>query len=194
MTPPEQDVPPAPSPGGASAADDFVKRARGKASGSKPGRGSAPRVEPEAPTEQTDKAKLTPQWKVLREGLLELYTGAQMVAFMADPFAAELIGQNKERCADAWIDLAKQDTRVAKLLRKITTGAGWGAVFAAHLPILLPIMMRRGILPGGALFNGAPFNAMADQAPNEGPAPFPPDDLFNGTVNFGGNGSNGVSE
>jgi hypothetical protein len=122
--------------------------------------------------------------------VLEIYTGAQMVAFFADPFTAELIAQNKERCTDAWIELARQDKRVERLLRRVTMGAGYGAVFAAHLPIILPVMMRHGILPGGALFNGAPFNAAYGNGQQEPPS-YPQDGEFPGTVNFGGNGGTG---
>lgn len=117
-----------------------------------------------------------------------------MFAHMADPPTAELIRYNKVACADAWIMLARRDRRVKALLVKLTTGSAWSAVLMAHVPILLPVLMRKGILPGGALFGGAPFNSMPGMGADDGGSvtdnwPYGAAEDFPGTVPFGQNGS-----
>jgi hypothetical protein len=193
--PAPDDVPPAPSPGG-TLADEYVRQAasgpsaRGKSKGQRP-----PRDAPRAPADSSDDdltRPLTPTERALRESILELYTGAQMFAHMADPMTAELIKSQKEACADAWVILARRDARVKALLKRLTTGSAWGAVMMAHIPIILPLLMRKGILPGGALFGGAPFNNMQGVGSDGGSQTddWPYDtSLFDGTVGFGSNGS-----
>jgi hypothetical protein len=192
------DVPPAPSPGG-TVADEYVRRAaRGRSAGSKRGRvrpdaSGAPTAEP---ADEDVSRPLSPAERTLRESILELYTGAQMIAYMADPTTAELIKTQKEACADAWVILARRDARVKALLKRLTTGSAWGALVMAHLPIVLPLLMRKGILPGGALFGGAPFNAFPGGGSDGGSVSddWPYDvNLFNGTVGFDANGHGGAS-
>lgn len=189
------DVPPATSPGG-TVADEYLRRAaRGRAPEGERVRASrkrpsgAPTAESAPPADDDLTKPFTPAERSLREAILELYTGAQMLASMADPPTAEIIRVQKEACADAWVILGRRDRRVKALLVKLTTGSAWGAVFMAHMPIVLPLLMRKGILPGGALFGGAPFNAFPD-TPGDGGSvtddwPYDPN-LFNGTVGFNG--------
>jgi hypothetical protein len=192
------DVPPAPSPGG-TVADEYVRRAaRGRSAGSGKERASRSSASgAPTPTEDDDLSRpLTTAEKSLREAILELYTGAQMLASMTDPPTAEILRVQKGACADAWVILGRRDKRVKALLVKLTTGSAWGAVFMAHMPIVLPLLMRKGILPGGALFGGAPFNMMPD-VPGDGGSvtdDWPYDSaLFDGTVPFSGNGDGGAS-
>lgn len=191
---PPDDVPPASSPGG-TVADEYVRRAaRGRSAGGKQERASRSRPA-SAPTPEPEDdltRPLTTAEKSLREAILELYTGAQMLASMTDPPTAEVIRIQKGACADSWVILGRRDKRVKALLVKLTTGSAWGAVFMAHVPIVLPLLMRKGILPGGALFGGAGFSVMPD-APSDGGSvtdDWPYDvDLFNGTVPFNGSAS-----
>lgn len=192
------DVPPAPSPGG-TVADDYIRRAaRGRAPEGERVRASrkrpsgAPTSASEPPPEDDLTRPLTTAEKSLREAILELYTGAQMLASMTDPPTAEVIRVQKGACADAWVILGRRDKRVKALLVKLTTGSAWGAVFMAHMPIVLPLLMRKGILPGGALFGGAPFAAMPDMPSDGGSVTddWPYDaTLFDGTVPFNGGAS-----
>lgn len=186
---PAEDVPPAPSPGGTTA-DSYVRRARGRASGGR-SQGRVRPDPPDAPTtpvqEEDPNRPLTPAERNLREAILEVYTGAQLAAAMIDPEAMVLIQQNKAKCADAWIILARRDRRVKALLVKLTTGSAWSAVIMAHGAIVLPLLMKKGILPGGALFNGAGFQAMPGFGGDGGSQTdgWPYDvDAFSGTVGF----------
>jgi hypothetical protein len=188
------DVPPATSPGG-TVADEYVRRAAsGRSAGGERVRASRKRASgaPAPEPEEDFTRPLTAAERTLKESILELYTGAQMLAYMTDPPTAEVLKVQKEACADAWVMLARRDARVRALLRKLTTGSAWGAVFMAHMPIVLPLLMRKGILPGGALFGGAPFNAMPNVGDDGGSVSddWPYDvNLFNGSVPFDGGAS-----
>lgn len=46
---------------------------------------------------------------------------------------------------DAWENLARTNPRIRAFLLKLVTGGAWSAVFEAHLPILLAIVMKDGI-------------------------------------------------
>lgn len=126
------------------------------------GAGPAPQPAADVPPVDDEPRKLTPTMRTLREGVLDVYTGAQMMCYMFDPFSAEMIGATKHACADAWIELAERDKRVAAFLKRITTGSAWGGVIMAHLSMVLPILARKGIVPGGALFGGGLMNAIPD--------------------------------
>lgn len=172
------------------AADEYLKNLQDQPSGSAPpesgagraagrsGRGSRSRNRGSAaPTglfadttngvpEDEDKPKVrTAKFKRMHEGVLSIYTGAQMAAMLFDPHASMVIGATKVDAVDAWIDLAEKDTKVADMLNKLTTGSGYGAVVAAHLPMLFPILARRGIIPGGALFDAALFSKYEEPTP-----------------------------
>lgn len=141
-----------------------------------PPAGAAPR--------ERERAKDTPKWKKLRESLTDLYTAAQVAAFaLGDMETAALIGSNADSCVDAWITLAQQDRRVENFLTKITTGSAWGGVVMAHAGIVIPMLAKRGILPGGALFGG--FGNMGGDADSSPVSPPIPDD---GIVTVNGNG------
>lgn len=46
---------------------------------------------------------------------------------------------------DAWENLARTNPRIRAFLLKLVTGGAWSAVFEAHMPILLAIVMKDGI-------------------------------------------------
>lgn len=155
----------------------------GSASDTKPGNGRTDKSDAEPPR------KLSPKMRVLHAGIVEVYTAGQMAALMFDPFVSEAIGQTKIQIADAWIDLAQKDPKVLKLLEKLTTGSAWGGVVMAHAPLIIPILAKYGIVPGGALFGGKIMNA-TNGIPN------PPQDttlfddaVMNGHVTANGNGN-----
>lgn len=168
------------TPTGALAADLIREAAEARKAGGEPGASNGkresranPRNSPPAdqPPEDDAPAKqpLTPKFKVLHAAVLEIYTAAQMAAFMFDPFASEQIRLTKEACTDAWIDLARQDPKVERMLKRLTTGSAWGGVIMAHASLVIPIMASRGIMPGGALFGGAAMNAMPDTEAQQEP-------------------------
>ena len=135
------------------------QRAGGRAAGRQP--------RPQRPSADEAPKRLTPKVQNLRDALLGIYTAAEMAAFLVDGDAQQAIANTKEACVDAWIELAQQDAKVMKMLTKLTTGSAWGGVVIAHGTMILPILAKRGIIPGGALFNGAMMNATQPQAEPE---------------------------
>lgn len=139
------------------------RRSRSRSRSAPDAPGGAAVVDPPAEPEP-EARKLTPTFTRLREGVLGVYTAAQMGAQLLDPEAAAIIGATKEDCADAWIELAEKDVKVKNMLTKLTTGAGWGGVVMAHMTLVIPILAKRGWVPGGALFGGQLMNSMSGVA------------------------------
>lgn len=156
-------------------ADEFIRRA---AEGTPP--------KPSVPARER---KVTPTMMALREGLMGIYTAAQMAVFMFDGESALIIENTKDKCADAWIELAERDPKVKQFLVRITSGSAWGGVIIAHGMMIIPILAKRGIVPGGALFDGALFNMTPE--PNGNVTGLTPEELFEqefkGSVEFGNN-------
>lgn len=115
--------------------------------------------------------KLTPAMKRLREGVMQVYTSAQMGVFLVDRDTSELIARTKGDCVDAWMDLAQRDIKVKNMLIKLTSGAGWGGVVMAHMALVIPVLSKRGWIPGGALFGAGLMNSsLEDEAEAEAAA------------------------
>lgn len=49
-----------------------------------------------------------------------------------------------ERCADAWLSLARRDARVAKALASLTSGGAWGQLLLIHLSLVLSVLAASG--------------------------------------------------
>lgn len=154
---------------GSKTPDEIVREAQGRAAGGSTGpRPSRARTAPAAPLQPAPESaegpprKRTPANASLREGVLALYTSAEMIFYMFDQESASIISQAKDKCADSWIDLAEKDKKVKEILTKLTTGSAWGGVAFAHVPLVLPLLAKRGWFPGGALFGGHLMNAMHD--------------------------------
>lgn len=147
-----------------AAADSAPGARRPSRSRSRTAPTSAPGASATSPTDpEVEPVKLTPAFKRLREGVLQIYTGAEMAAKFLDPEVSDMISKAKDDCADAWIDLAQRDTGVKNMLTKLTTGAGWSGVVMAHMTLVIPILAKRGWVPGGALFNGALMNRVTTE-------------------------------
>lgn len=153
-------------PSGKSADEYMAEAAAAGGTGGSP-RGSRSRSRttgPAAAPPSSEPVKLTAAFQRLHDGVMQVYTGAQMAAMLVDPDAAEAIRVTKDDCVDAWIDLAQKDVKVKNMLTKMTTGAGWGGVVMAHMTLVIPILAKRGWIPGGALFGGAMMNRMSETA------------------------------
>lgn len=82
----------------------------------------------------------------LRAGLVDFYTGA---AFMLMPFQPEIamrIADSAEKCADAWIEFSKTNPAVKRFLIGLITASAGGALFMAHLPIMIAVATQ--VVPG----------------------------------------------
>lgn len=84
--------------------------------------------------------------KALEPMLADTYRGMAMLVSMADELAGMEIAHSADKLAHSWIVLAETDPKVAKFLKRATTGTGWGGVMMAHLMVALPIADRKGWL------------------------------------------------
>lgn len=49
-----------------------------------------------------------------------------------------------ERCADAWIALARRDQKVARVLASLTSGGAWGQLVLIHLSLVMSMLVAAG--------------------------------------------------
>jgi hypothetical protein len=54
--------------------------------------------------------------------------------------AAEAFAGSSEACADAWYTLAENNDSVRRVLLMFIEGGAWGALVAAHVPIVMAFM------------------------------------------------------
>lgn len=116
------------------------KRRIGRPPGSK-NKTSAPRGRKAAPTADA-----------IGESLTNLY-GLLGITLAAIPGYAPdgvLIAEHSEQLAQSWVELAKTDPRVLKVLRRIVVGNAYGTVLFAHLAVAVPIAARHNMLPKAA--------------------------------------------
>jgi hypothetical protein len=86
----------------------------------------------------------------LRKSLVDLYvqTGV-IVSVIGDTRDGTVIAENAATCADAWVELARVNPTVRRVLDGMLKGSAWGAVIMAHGPIVLAIMANHGTqVPG----------------------------------------------
>lgn len=70
----------------------------------------------------------------------KIMTFYRAMAFGIRPFskeAAETVFDNSEECADAWLDLARENVKVRRFLLAMMEGSAWSQLIAAHLPIVI---------------------------------------------------------
>ena len=119
--------------------------------------------------------------KTVREVLVTAYTmigkGAQYAARPGDdgvkPDYVAVFDAHAERCADAWIDLAKRDAKVARVLTTLTAGGAWGQVILIHGSLVASLLVVSGKvrLPDGGVpmapSPGRPIVVDDDASPHE---------------------------
>lgn len=73
------------------------------------------------------------------------------------------------RCADAWIELAKRDAKVARVLTTLTAGGAWGQVVLIHGSLVASLLVVAGKIrvPDGAV----PLAPDVDARPAAQPPP-----------------------
>lgn len=91
------------------------------------------------------KAKTAPPYKAgaLVEPLTKVYAAFGLGLMPFAPTAAGAIAENGESCAEAWDEWAKTSPAVRRLLYPLLNVSGGAKVLAAHLPILLAVVMER---------------------------------------------------
>lgn len=75
-------------------------------------------------------------------------------------------GDENTTVGEAWEEIAKVNPRIRRLLLKVVESGAWGALIAAHAPILLAIMMKESVqrkIPFGKLIHALLVDDDEDQ-------------------------------
>lgn len=153
----------------------------------------APRNEDRAPDtgkrskvkDPPKEAKPVPQFRegVIERGINKLYRRAgKMVRVMDHDVGQALIDITRKEdpedttVGEAWENIARHNPRIRRVLLRMISGGDWGALFMAHAPVLLAIVMKDAIrkhIPFHRLFEafldgGEDGEAPADGTPFEG--------------------------
>lgn len=74
------------------------------------------------------------------EKIVGLYVTIGFGVVLVNQTAGQTIAEQAESCADAWVNLAKENDGVRRGLLFMIEGGAWGAVLVAHLPILFAVL------------------------------------------------------
>jgi hypothetical protein len=118
------------------------RRSRGRRGGQRPA--SVPRE-----TEKLEPFRAGP----IAKGMNKLYRRVGKLVSMADPMIGQAFIEITRKDDDddvtvgeAWEELARVNPRIRAALNKLLTGSGWGQLLMCHLPILLAVAVRTGLL------------------------------------------------
>jgi nucleoid-associated protein YejK len=76
--------------------------------------------------------------------LTKFYGQIGAVTFSFDQNCGMAILQSAESCAESLDELSKTNPQIRRILEQLTKTGAWGGVIAAHLPIMMTIMMHHG--------------------------------------------------
>lgn len=76
------------------------------------------------------------------EPLQQMYAGIGIMLMPIDPVCANAVLSSAENCARTLDDLAYQNEAVRRVLTSLVTTSAAGAVFLAHMPILMAVVMH----------------------------------------------------
>lgn len=94
-----------------------------------------------------------PRGGKLASGLQDIYVSLGMMLMVVDPVCAQAIITAAPECAKSMEKLAQSNPAVRRVLLKTLETSAWGAVVAAHLPILMAVAahhvpaLKRGAMP-----------------------------------------------
>lgn len=75
-----------------------------------------------------------------RDKIVGLYVTSAMAVMMVRPPVAQVMAEQADTCADAWVELSKENDGVRRALLFLIEGGAWGAVIVAHAPIALAML------------------------------------------------------
>jgi hypothetical protein len=137
--------------------DPHTKEIRPKKRGGRPRTGTPPPAtgtpvdrEPDQAPDSKARGKTQPripryQKGVIAAGMTKLYRRAGKIIKEMDRDIGTAVIECAEDCGEAWDELARTNPRVRRFLLKLITGGAWTAVFMAHAPILLAVIMKERI-------------------------------------------------
>ena len=107
-------------------------------------------------TRSTGSTRRSPQDRKLQEAISGTYQLASM-SLMAVGYrlgdngvagSAVAMAEQSDALAELWMDLADRNPKIKAALRRFTEASAASALVAAHVPIVAPLLIDRGILPG----------------------------------------------
>lgn len=108
------------------------------------------RTKPPRKTAPPEQPKLPPKRKgQFIQPLTNLYGGIGMALAPIDPVCGQAVLVSAENCARTLDELAYQNEAVRRVLWSLTTTSAYGAVFIAHMPIMLAVLTHH--MPGFAM-------------------------------------------
>jgi hypothetical protein len=89
----------------------------------------------------------------IAKGMNKLYRRVGKLVSMADPMIGQAFvditrkdDEDDVTVGEAWEELARVNPRIRAALNKLLTGSGWGQLVMCHMPILLAVAIRTGVL------------------------------------------------
>jgi hypothetical protein len=89
----------------------------------------------------------------IAKGMNKLYRRVGKLVSMADPMTGQAFvditrkdDEDDVTVGEAWEELARVNPRIRAALNKLLTGSGWGQLVMCHMPILLAVAIRTGVL------------------------------------------------
>lgn len=176
-----EDPPPQPDPAPSESEDPRPDRApieRGddRPPSSRRSRGRGSRRSGGAPVAVPRETPSNPPLRAgaIAKGMNKLYRRVGKLVSMADPMIGQAFieitrkdDEDDVTVGEAWEELARVNPRIRTALNKLLTGSGWGQLAACHLPILLAVAIRTGLVERlnlGTLLS----LAVDDEAPSGG--------------------------
>lgn len=158
---------PGSGPASIDRAPDTKRRARRRGSRAADGPATKPKTAP-------------PQFREgqIERGINQLYRKAGKMIRVGDPDIGQaLIDITRKEdpedvtVGEAWENLARGNPRIRAFLMKMMAGGAWSAVFMAHAPVLMAVMMKDAIrsrLPFPRLMEAAMTSDDAGESPSDG--------------------------
>jgi hypothetical protein len=85
-----------------------------------------------------------PRKSKIYSGLVQLYGSVALGVNMFDPHCGAAIATNIETMATSMDQLAKENDSVRRVMEKLISGGAWGAVIAAHSPVIIAVATHHG--------------------------------------------------
>lgn len=148
---PQVDLPPEPEPEKPLSAAERVKRSFARQGKTGAGRAASEPSTSDAAPRASRRAEKKPKETLPkpREGslvkpLTDMYTSVGLMLAPFDQACSVAFIDNAENCARSMEKLARENESVRRVINAMMSTSAWGGVIAAHLPILLMVMMHHG--------------------------------------------------
>jgi hypothetical protein len=127
-------ITPPPNPG-AEAPQPRKRLLPGRQAGSNDNRRAQDRAKLFGPKEEKVKTPLPPVPASMAKDIEELYATAAVAVMPFDMELSVALAEVAPKAAEAWVELARKNHAVRRILLKLLETGAWGALIAAHMPL-----------------------------------------------------------